>query len=119
MKKFSLIFRYASSSLVALAAVAFTVLEATLLVTLDFALYENHIIALIQLILKLLIALFALMIGILSLVKIKRSFVSHGLCLFASTAVMIPFVSNNVAVYLTVVSALFLLSQLLFLKMKD
>ena len=52
-----------SGALVALVALVFTVLEGTLLVTLDFALYENQAVALFQLVLKLLIALTALAIG--------------------------------------------------------
>lgn len=113
MKKFSLIFRYACGALVALVALAFAVLEATLLVTLDFMLYENPPIAFLQLALRLLIAVFALALGICSLVKSKRTLLPHSLCLLASTAVMIPFVSNGVALCFTAVSALFLLSQLL------
>lgn len=116
MKKFSIIFRYASSVLVSLVALVFTVLESTLLLTLDFALYENQLIALVQLIVRLLIALSALALGIFSLVKTKRAFLPHSLYLLASSAIMIPFVSNNIAVYFTIVSALFALSQLSFIK---
>lgn len=119
MKKFTLILRYASSSLVALVALVFTVLEATLLVTLDFTLYENHLLAIVQLILRLLIASSALTIGILSIVKGTQSFLPHSLCLLASSAVMIPFVSNNFGIYFTAISALFLISQLLFSKMRN
>ena len=119
MKKFSLILRYISSSLVTLVALVFTVLEATLLVTLDFTLYENQLIALVQLVLRLLIASIALTLGILSLVKKTRSFLPHSICLLSSSAVMIPFVSNNVGIYFTAVSALFLISQLLCSKTQE
>ena len=119
MKKFSRIFRFVSASLVALVALAFTVLEATLLLTLDFLLYENPLVAFIQLVLRLLLAVAALTLGILSLVKRTHSFLPHGLCLLVSSAVMIPFMSNHVAVYLTAVAALFVLSQLLSLKVQE
>ena len=119
MKKFSLIFRYVTSFLVALLALVFTVLEATLLITLDFTLYENQILALVQLILRLFVASSALTLGIFSLVKRKRSFLPHSVCLSASSVVMIPFMSNNVGLYLTAVSALFLLSQILSYKIQD
>ena len=72
MKKFSLILRYASSSLVALVALIFTVLEATLLATLDFTLSENQFTAFIQLILRLVIAASALALGLLSMIKTKK-----------------------------------------------
>ena len=81
MKKFSLILRYASSSLVALVALIFTVLEATLLATLDFTLSENQFTAFIQLILRLMIAASALALGLLSMIKTKKSFLPHSLCL--------------------------------------
>ena len=119
MKRFSLVFRYTASSLVALAALVFTVLEATLLVTLDFTLYENPLVALLQLVLRLLLASSALTLGILSLVKRTRSFLPHSLCLLASSVVMIPFVSNRFGIYFTVLSVLFLLSQLLFSRLRD
>ena len=119
MKKFSLILRYASSSLVALVALIFTVLEATLLATLDFTLSENQFTAFIQLILRLVIAASALALGLLSIIKTKKSFLPHSLCLLASSAAMIPFASNHIAIYFTAVSALFLLSQLLWSKMQS
>ena len=119
MKKCSIVFRYTSGALVVLVALVFTVLEATLLVTMDFTLYENQFIALVQLLLRLLIAASALTLGIWSLVKGKRSFLPHSGCLLVSSAVMIPFVSNHIGICFTAVSALFLLSQLLFSRMQD
>ena len=119
MKKLSLALRCVTSSLVALVAFVFTVLEATLLVTLDFVLYENQFLAFIQLILRLLIASGALALGIFALVKRTKSFLPYSLCLLASSLVMIPLVSNSFGVYFTAISALFLLSELLFLKAQD
>ena len=116
MRKFGRVFRLITGSLVSLVALVFAVLEVTLLVTLDFALYENQFIAFIQLALRIILALAALALGVLSLVKYKRSFLREGICLTASTAVMIPFVSNNVGLYFTAVAALFALSHLLFHK---
>lgn len=114
MRKLSLVLRIVSGALVSLVAFVFAVLEVTLLVTLDFALYENRFIAFIQLALRIILALAALALGVLSLVKSGRSFLREGICLLASTAVMIPFISNNVGLYFTAVAALFALSHLLF-----
>ena len=119
MKKLSLILRYVSSTLVVLVALVFTVLEATLLVTLDFTLYENQFPAFVQLFLKLLIASSALTLGIFSLIKRNRCFVTYSLCLLISSALMIPFVSNGVAVYVTLVFALFAFSQIFSLKVQN
>ena len=116
MKKLALTLRYTASALVALVALVFTVLEGTLLITLDFTLYEDRLLSLLQLILRLLLASSALALGISSLVKRTRAFLPHSLCLLAAAAVTIPFVSNGIGIYLTAVAALFLLSQILSLK---
>lgn len=116
MKKLTFTLRTVSGTLLALVALVFAVIEATLLVTLDFALYENQFIAFIQLALRLILAMAALALGILSLAKLKRSFLFEGICLIASTAIMIPFVSNNFGIYFFAVAALFLISHLIFHK---
>ena len=113
MKKLSFALRVISGSLVALVALVFLVLEATLLVTLDFNLYENELLALVQLVLRLLIAVSAFTLGVASLVRKQRLFLPEGICLLASVAVMIPFVSNGFGLYFTAVAALFVLAHLL------
>lgn len=114
MKKLSVALRLISGILVAVVALVFVILEATLLITLDFKLYENQTLAFIQLILRLIIAAYALVLGVLSIVKSKRSFLWEGICLLAASAVMIFFASNNVGVYFTILSLLFVMSHLLF-----
>ena len=114
MKKFSLILRVISGVLVALVALVFTVFEAALLVTLDFMLYENALIAFIQLALKLAVAFCALALGVFSIVKINRPLLPEGICLLASMAVIAPFVSNGFGIYFLALALLFALSQLLF-----
>ena len=116
MKKLTFTLRISSGVLVALVAFVFAILEATLLVTLDFTLYENQSIALIQLVARLILSLAALALGILSIVKSRRSFLPEGICLMASTAVMIPFISNSFGIYFAAAAALFVISQLLFCK---
>ena len=54
-----------------------------------------------------------------ALLKRTRSFLPHSLCLFASTLVMAPFVSNSIGLYLAVLAALFLLSEILFVKVRE
>ena len=115
MKKLSVALRLISGILVAVVALVFVILEATLLITLDFKLYENQTLAFIQLILRLIIAAYALVLGVLSIIKSKRSFLWEGICLLAASVVMIFFASNNVGVYFTILSLLFVISHLLFL----
>ena len=112
MKRFVSVLRLISGILVALVALVFTVLEATLLLTLDFNLYEHELLAFIQLVLRFTVAAVALALGVLSLIKRERSFFPAGVCLLAASVVMIPFVSNNFGLYFTAVSALFVTSHL-------
>ena len=113
MKKLCLILCMLSSALVVLLALVFTVLEATLLVTLDFLLYEHMWIALMQLLCKLVLALAAAALGVLSLIKREQPFLLQGICLLVASAVMIPLVSNHFGIYMTAVAAFFVLSRLL------
>lgn len=114
MKKLSVALRLISGILVAVVALVFVILEATLLITLDFKLYENQTLAFIQLILRLIIAAYALVLGVLSIIKSNRSFLWEGICMLAVSLVMIFFASNNVGVYFTILSLLFVISHLLF-----
>ena len=114
MKVFSFILRVTLGLLVSLLALVFVVFEGALLVTFDFNLYENELLALLQTVLKLLAAISAFTLGILSIVKGKRSFLAESICLFASTAVLIPFMSNNIGLYIAAVAALFALANLFY-----
>jgi hypothetical protein len=116
MKNTATVLRISSAILVTIVALVFTVMETTLLITLDFLLYENVLIALLQLLLRLSISVYALLIGTLPLLKRSRVFIIEGICLFAFSFVMIPFVSNNFGVYFTIISAFFALSQLIWQK---
>ena len=118
MKPLFLTLRVLSSTLVLLVALVFTIIEATLLITFDFALYENEFLAFVQLFLKLLLALSAATLGLLSIVKLKRSFFPEGLCLLTASAMTIPFMINNVGLYVTAVSAFFAISQLLYARVR-
>ena len=118
MKRLVFVLRLVSGVLVSLVARVFTVLEATLLLTLDFNLYESEPLALVQLVLKLAIAVGALSVGVLSLIKKDRSFLPEGLCALAMSAVMIPFVSNGFGLYFAAVSAIFAVTHLLISRLK-
>ena len=116
MKRFSRIFRVISAALVMLVAFVFTVLESTLFVTLDFLLYENELVAAIQLLFKLSVSIGAFAIGLLAIVKKSRSFFAEGSCILLSSVVMTPFVCNNFGWYFIAVSAVFLVSDFVWLK---
>ena len=116
MKRLSFILRIIFGVLVALLALVFTVIETSLFVTLDFTLYENGFLAFIQLLLKLMIAVYAGVIGVMSIVKRTRSLILESTCLLIATAVMIPFITNYIGIYITAAAVLFMLSNLLFFK---
>ena len=113
MRKLCIALRIITGALVSLAGLAFTVIEATLLVTGDFALFENQALAFLQLALRITIAFAVLALGVFSLVKPTRTLLIESVCLFAVTLVMIPFISNGVGLYIAALATLFLLSEIL------
>ena len=114
MKILSTVLRSVFALVVIIVALAFAAIEVSLLLTLDFTLFENEALALVQLILKLAIALSALMLGLFALIKTKRSFLTESICLLLSSAVMIPFISNGIGIYIAIVAVLFMLTNLFF-----
>lgn len=116
MRKFSTALRAVIGVLVALVALVFAVIEGTLLMTLDFNLYENEALALIQLTLRLVVALAAFTLGLLALLNRRRAFLPECIALSVAAAVMTPFITNGIGIYVTALSVLFMLSDLFFYK---
>ena len=114
MKILSTVLRSVFALVVIILALAFAAIEVSLLLTLDFTLFENEALALVQLILKLAIALSSLVLGLFALIKTKRSFLTESICLLLSSAVMIPFISNGIGIYIAIVAVLFMLTNLFF-----
>lgn len=112
MKILGRILRVVSGVLVALLALVFLIIEGTLLVTLDFLLFENKIVALMQLVFRLLVAGGALALALLSLIKHSRIFALEGICLCSAMLVMAPFLTNGFGLIFIGVSALFALAHL-------
>lgn len=114
MKKLLFILRLFSAGIVALLALVFIVIEGTLLVSLDFTLYENVFLAFLQLFLKLLVGIFIFLLGLFSILKKKHPFVWEGLALFWASFAASFFITNGIGLYFVIVAAFFLLSHLLF-----
>lgn len=119
MKTFGLILRIFFSVLVAIVGLAFAVVEATMLVTLDFMLYEHEFLAFLQIVLRFSIAAYALVIAVWSIVKPSRSFVWESIALFVACAVMIPFASNMFGVYFAALSVLFAIAHVIHHRAKN
>ena len=111
MKTFSLVLRVLSGILIMLIALVFTVIEAILIVTLDFALFENEFLSLLQLIFKLLLGASVFTMGLLSIIKNSRAFLWESVALLLSTIAMAPFLSNNFSLYFMLLSAFFALTH--------
>lgn len=116
MKTLGRILRVVSGALVALLSLVFLIIEVTLFATLDFALFENELIAFMQLTFRLILALGAFAMALLSIIKRSRIFAAESICLLAAMLVMAPFVTNNFGPVFVGVSALFSLSHLISLK---
>ena len=111
MKTFGLILRIFASVLVTIVALAVCIVETTMLVTLDFMLYEHEVLAFVQIFLRLSIAACALVIAVWSIVQKSRSFLWESIAIFVACAVMIPFVSNLFGIYFTALAALFAIAH--------
>lgn len=95
----------------AVLALAFLMIEGFLLISGDWKLFENSTLALVQLCLKCLFALFALGISLLAIARKNRCFIWAGLCMLAASLACVPFMSNGLGWCFAAVSALFILSE--------
>ena len=110
MKKCLSLIRIIAAVLLTLVSLAFIIIEGALLLSGDFLLYEYPIIALVQLLARLLLPTASLAVGLLSLIQHRR-FRYESICFAAAAAFTAPFLSNQVGVYLFLVAAFFALSQ--------
>ena len=88
-------------------ALAFVILEGTLLFTGDFLLYESPAIAFLQLCLRLSIPVATATVALLSLLRKKRRFLFESLCLLIVTIIIAPFLSNDIGWYFVLLAVLF------------
>jgi hypothetical protein len=112
MKTCISLFRVITAVLLAVASLAFIIIEGALLLSGDFRLYENPAIALAQQFVRLLLPAVSLTVGLRALIHARhRRFRPESLCFAASAALTAPFASNRIGVYCFLLCALFALSQ--------
>ena len=110
MKTCVSLFRIITAVLLAVASLAFMIIEGALLLSGDYLLYENPAIALAQQFARLLLPIASLAVGLLVLIK-RRRFRLESLFLTAAAAITAPSLSNQIGIYLLLLSALFALAQ--------
>ena len=107
MKKLCFVLNLIFGTLTAIVGLAFSAIEARLLISGDWLLYEHALIGLFQYLIRLLIALYAVFVGIMTFVRRKRqSAVFHSCILAAAVAGICVFATNGLNLYLLTLSAL-------------
>ena len=110
MKTCVSLFRIITAVLLTVASLAFMIIEGALLLSGDFQLYENPAIALAQQFVRLLLPAVSLTVGLLSLIR-RRRFRLESLVFTVAAAIIAPSLSNQIGIYLLLLSALFALAQ--------
>lgn len=103
-----------ASALMMLVGVAFTFVELCLIFTGDFLLFESPVPAFIQMLLRLLLAVGVFALGLLTVIKKERAFMTEGLCSLACAFIMAPFLTNGFGLYFIVLAILFTLTNLFY-----
>ena len=114
MKKFSLCVRIAVSVIAIILAIAFLVIEGSLFFLGDFLLYENVILAFFKGLIRLLIPLFVLYTGVISIIKRDTDFTIEAIGIAVCVLVMAPFMSNGFGLYLSIAAIVFALGNLFY-----
>ena len=109
MKKLSNVLLIIISALIALVALVFTILEARLVLSFDWALHEHEFLGFIQYLARLGLSLVALVITVCSIAYRKEiTFVFESAALFSIAAGTLFFATNGFGIYFTILAALHL-----------
>lgn len=111
MKKLYSILRLIICLLCLICSGVFIFFEAWLMLSGDHTLYESVGFALFQLLAKILIALIALIISLLSIIKKQQSFIFAGIGFLLSSLITLPFTSNGFSWFFVVFSLLFIITD--------
>lgn len=113
MKKTATILFIIASSLVALVAIAFTIIEGRLVLSFDWSLHENEFVAFLQYLARLGISVLCLITGVGSIVyHHKKTFVFEGSVLVAIAVATLIFASNSFGIYFMILGSLYLGSSI-------
>lgn len=113
MKKAATILFIIASSLVALVALAFTVIEGRLVLSFDWSLHENEFVAFLQYLARLGISVLCLITSVGSIVYHgRKTFIFEGVVLASVAVATLIFASNNFGIYFMILGALYLGSAL-------
>ena len=114
MKKLSRILNIFASALVMIVGVAFVFVEGCLILTGDFLLFESPVVAFMQMMLRLLLAAGAFVLGLFVIIKKDRDFLFESLAALACTFLMALFLTNGFGLYFILLAGLFALTNLLY-----
>lgn len=109
MKKLSKVLLIIISVIIAIASLAFAIIEGRLLLSFDWTLHEHEFLGFMQYLIRVGLAILCLGVSISSIVYInKKSFVFEGLCLLAVATAVATGATNGVGLYLIIAAGIYL-----------
>lgn len=111
MKKTLILLHIAVCALFMLSSLLFAAIEIFQLFSGDWKLFENEILAFMQIAAKILLSFYCFAISIRAVIRNKQPFLFEGIQLLLITLSAAPFVSNNFGWLFVVPAALFLISD--------
>ena len=114
MKSLARILNIVTSALVCIIGLAFVFIEGCLIFTGDFLLFENEFVAFLQMFLRLLLAVGAILLGVFTIVKKKRSFLPESLLALLCVCIMSHFLTNGFGMYFILLAMLHAVTQLFY-----
>ncbi len=115
MKKAATILFIIASSLVALVALVFIIIEGRLVLSFDWSLHEHEFLGFLQYLARLGISLLCLITGVCSIVyQGRKTFVFEGVVLTSIAVATLIFASNSFGIYFIILAALYLGSAMFY-----
>jgi hypothetical protein len=93
---------------------AFGFIEGYLIFSGDFLLFESPVLAFLQMLMRLSLAIAAVVLGLFVVLKKEKSFVFHSTLVLVCTAISAPFLTNNFGIYFLILAAVFAVTNLLY-----
>lgn len=114
MRIFSRVLNVIASAVMMIVGVAFVFIEGCLIFTGDFLLFESPVLAFIQMLLRLILALGVFALGLFAIIKKDRDFLTEGLASLACAFIMASFLTNGFGLYFILIAVFFTLTNMFY-----
>ena len=116
MKTLTRILNIVTSALLMLIGAVFIFIEGYLLCSGDFLLFESQALAFIQMLLRLLLGVGALLLGLFTMKDKEKNFLFESMIALLACGFMYPFLSNGFGLYFILLASAHSLTSLLYWK---